>query len=91
MEGMRRELAEEVTIETSYEDHCIGLINDDETEVGKVHLGVVHLFSVGSPRVTANEADIVDAGFRTVQELRRQLHCMESWSRICFESIFADA
>ena len=50
-EGMRRELEEEVAIDTPYTAHCVGLINDDETEVGSVHLGVVHLFDVAQPEV----------------------------------------
>ena len=50
-EGMRRELEEEVIIETPYTDSCVGMINDDLTEVGKVHLGVVHLFDVERPAV----------------------------------------
>src|SRR5262245_39080149 len=45
-EGMRRELEEEVTIQTRYESRLVGLINDDQTEVGKVHLGVVHVCDV---------------------------------------------
>ena len=48
-EGMRRELEEEVVIDTPYRGRMVGLINDDETEVGRVHLGVVHLFDVEQP------------------------------------------
>lgn len=87
-EGMQRELAEEVKIDTAYDDQCVGLINDDETEVGKVHLGVVHLFTVAEPRVQSNEDEIVDAGFRPVAELRDELERMETWSSICFKALF---
>ena len=87
-EGMRRELAEEVRIDTAYDEQCVGLINDDETEVGKVHLGVVHLFTVAEPRVAANEEDILDAGFRPIAEMREQLDEMETWSSICFQALF---
>ena len=41
-EGMRRELEEEVEIPGGYDASLVGLINDDATEVGRVHLGVVH-------------------------------------------------
>ncbi len=34
-EGMRRELEEEVIVDTPLEMHCVGLINDDETPVGR--------------------------------------------------------
>lgn len=87
-EGMRRELDEEVRIDTAYDQQCVGLINDDESEVGKVHLGIVHLFTVAEPRVEANEAEIVDARFRPVSELACELDNMESWSSICFKALF---
>src|SRR3990170_1600345 len=48
-EGMRRELAEEVMVNTAYTEQCVGLINDDQTEVGRVHLGIVHLMDVEHP------------------------------------------
>ena len=86
---MRRELAEEVTLDTPYEQRCVGLINDDLTEVGKVHLGVVHLFDVARPLVTPRETEIMDAGFRPLDELLTRLDRMESWSRICLEALFA--
>ena len=54
-EGMRRELDEEVVIDTPYTARCVGLINDDQTEVGRVHLGVVHLFDVERPAVRPRE------------------------------------
>ena len=86
---MQRELAEEVKIDTAYDDQCVGLINDDETEVGKVHLGVVHVFTVAEPRVQANEDEIVNAGFRPIVELLNELDRMETWSSICFKALFA--
>jgi predicted NUDIX family phosphoesterase len=87
-EGMQRELAEEVIIDTAYDEECVGLINDDETEVGKVHLGVVHIYTVAEPRVQPNEGEIVDAGFRPVAALRQEIDRMETWSSICFEALF---
>ncbi len=88
VEGMQRELAEEVRIDTAYVESCVGLINDDETEVGRVHLGVVHLLKVAEPRVWANEDEMVNSGFRPVTELRQATDRMESWSRICFAAMF---
>lgn len=88
-EGMNRELAEEVIIDTTYKARCVGLINDDETEVGKVHLGVVHIFDVESSEVRPRESEIVDAGFENVDQLLANTDGFESWSRICLESLFA--
>jgi predicted NUDIX family phosphoesterase len=88
LEGMRRELEEEVVLETAYRERVAGLINDDETDVGKVHLGVVHLFDVDSPNVKPRESEITEAGFRSVDELLDLRDSMESWSRICIEALF---
>lgn len=88
-EGLRRELAEEVTIDTAYVEQCVGLINDDETEVGRVHLGVVHLFDVESPSVAAREEDIAEGRFYPVRELLAELDGFETWSKIVLQALFA--
>jgi predicted NUDIX family phosphoesterase len=88
-EGMRRELEEEVAIDTPYRERCVGLINDDETEVGRVHLGVVHVFDVAEPTVRPREDDIAEAGFVPVEELLADLSRFETWSQICLRALFA--
>jgi predicted NUDIX family phosphoesterase len=87
-EGMRRELAEEVLIKTEYEERCVGLINDDETEVGRVHLGIVHVFDVLHPVVYPQESEITESAFCPVSELLADLDGFESWSQICLRSLF---
>lgn len=89
-EGMQRELNEEVAIDSKYAEQLVGLINDDETEVGKVHLGVVHIFDVETPDVTPREDEIIETGFRPVGELLRELDGFESWSQICLRAIFGE-
>lgn len=87
-EGMRRELEEEVKIETPYSQRCVGLINDDLTEVGKVHLGVVHLFDVDRPEVWPLETDIADAGFQPLDKILADTSRFETWSQICLRALF---
>lgn len=87
-EGLRRELEEEVVIDTTYRDRCVGLINDDETEVGRVHLGVVHLIDVDRPTVRSQEPDLVEAAFRPVGDLLADTASFESWSQICLKALF---
>ena len=89
LEGMRRELEEEVFINTSYQSQCVGLLNDDDTEVGRVHLGVVHVFDVEDPEVVGREDDIAEASFVTLPALFEAIDQFESWSQICLQSIFA--
>lgn len=88
-EGLRRELNEEVQIDTPYVARRVGLINDDETEVGRVHLGVVHVFDVEAPQVSPREEDIAEAGFRPVRELLAELDQFETWSSIVLRALFA--
>lgn len=88
-EGMQRELAEEVAIDTPYLETIAGLINDDETPVGKVHLGVVHLCDVERPAVSPREEDLLDAGFRPVGEILARLDEFESWSQIAVRALFS--
>lgn len=86
-EGMRRELEEEVKIGAAYTQRCVGLINDDLTEVGRVHLGVVHLFDLERPAVEPREADLVDAAFVSLEELAAERARLESWSQICLDHL----
>jgi predicted NUDIX family phosphoesterase len=87
-EGMRRELEEEVAIETEYTESVVGLINDDETPVGQVHLGMVHLCDVDLPRVRPREADILEPRFTPVAEILTRLEEFESWSAIAVRALF---
>ena len=86
---MARELKEEVIIETPYVLKLVGLINDDETEVGKVHLGIVHICDVEAPRVRSNEVEIEGNGFQPVTELLDNLEGFETWSSICLQALFS--
>ena len=87
-EGMRRELDEEVIVGTPLEMSCVGLINDDETPVGQVHLGVVHIADVERPEVHPREPEIIEAGFRPFEALLADLELFESWSQICLRALF---
>jgi len=87
-EGMRRELEEEVVIDTPYRGKMVGLINDDESDVGKVHLGVVHLLDVDRPAVAPRESEIIDAGFRPASDLLFDMARFETWSQICLKALF---
>jgi predicted NUDIX family phosphoesterase len=86
--GMMRELEEEVLIDTAYAESLAGLLNDDETDVGRVHLGVVHIFDVETPAVSPREQDIADAGFRPVRQILDQLDHYETWSQIVVRALF---
>jgi predicted NUDIX family phosphoesterase len=89
IEAMHREIDEEVRLDTTYRESCVGLLNDDETEVGRVHLGIVHIFDLDAPKVSPREKSMLDAGFASAQELARDLDQFETWSQICLQHLFA--
>ena len=88
-EGMKREIDEEIHLDAPASERCVGLINDDLTEVGKVHLGIVHIFDLEAPKVTPREKSMIDAGFASPEELVRELDGFETWSQICLKSLFS--
>lgn len=79
--GMLRELAEEVKLRSGYRETIFGLINDDSTPVGAVHLGVVHLFDLDGPDVRPREDAIHQAGFASIAELLTGIDQFETWSQ----------
>jgi predicted NUDIX family phosphoesterase len=89
LEGMRRELDEEVIVDTHYSERIAGLINDDDTPVGQVHLGVVHLCDVDQPNIRPREADILDARFRPIDDILARLDQFETWSQIAVRALFS--
>jgi predicted NUDIX family phosphoesterase len=85
--GVEREVNEEVKINTSFEDRIVALLNDDSTEVGRVHLGIVHIFKLKEPKVQKREAMITGLSFLTKEELMARRDSLETWSQICLDAL----
>jgi predicted NUDIX family phosphoesterase len=85
--GVEREVNEEIKIDTPFEDRIVALLNDDSTEVGRVHLGIVHIFKLKEPRVQKREAMITGLTFLTKEELMARRESLETWSQICLNSL----
>src|SRR5260221_10655467 len=85
-EGMRRELMEEVAIEDAKEA-AVAVINDDSTEVGYVHFGVVHVMHVGDEAIVGRRSGIVSPEFVPIDEAMKDASGYESWSRLCLEQL----
>jgi predicted NUDIX family phosphoesterase len=85
--GVEREVNEEIRIDTPFEDRIVALLNDDTTEVGRVHLGIVHVFKLPRPNVEKREAMITGLSFLTKEELLARRETMETWSQICLDSL----
>jgi predicted NUDIX family phosphoesterase len=85
-EGMRRELKEEVDIAETKEA-AVALINDDSTDVGYVHFGVVHVMSVVDEAIVGRRSGIVGPEFVPLAEAVKDTSQYESWSRFCMENL----
>jgi len=83
--ALRRELDEEVAVDSPGRLTRVGLINDDQTAVGAVHLGVVHLYELDRPAVAPREEGLAEAGFVPVADLAALRDRFESWSQICID------
>jgi len=80
--AVRREISEELKIGGAWSERIVALINDDSTEVGSVHLGVVHLVTMETGDVSAGEKAIDELQFLTPEELKSRSDSLESWSQI---------
>jgi len=85
--GVEREVNEEIKIESPFEDRIVALLNDDTTEVGSVHLGIVHVFKLAEPKIEKREAMITGLTFLRKEELLVRRETMETWSQICVDSL----
>jgi len=85
--GVEREVNEEIKIDTEFEDKIVALINDDTTEVGQVHLGIVHVFKLAEPKVEKREAMITSLAFLGKNEIMARRDSLETWSQLCLDSL----
>ncbi len=85
--AVQREVTEEVAIDTAYSDRIVALLNDDSNEVGSVHLGIVHCWTLVEPKVARREQMITQMAFMTPDELREVRDSLETWSQRCLDGL----
>ena len=85
--AVQREVAEELRLGANYTNRVVALINDDETEVGRVHLGVVHVFHLENEDVQKGEAMITELQFLEWAQLLARRDSLESWSQYCVDHL----
>jgi predicted NUDIX family phosphoesterase len=86
VEGMRREVREEVEVEEVSES-AVAVINDDSTDVGYVHFGVVHVMQVANENVAGRRSGIASPEFIAIADALKEASNYESWSRFCLENL----
>jgi predicted NUDIX family phosphoesterase len=79
--GLLRELEEEIDAPPAVAEGVVGLINDDTTPVGSVHLGIVHVFDLPAPRAALRDPALTSGGFAPLAELATASEQFETWSQ----------
>ena len=85
--AVEREVAEEVSLDGPHTERVVAPLNDDSTEVGRVHLGVVHYWSLATPTVRKREQMMTQLDFLGTDELQQARDEMETWSQFCFDHL----
>jgi len=85
VEGLQKELDEEVHIGGDYAMEFIGMINDDRTDVGRVHLGAAYVLDTGSRDVIVKETEKMTSEWMPRAALRGVRDALESWSQIVYD------
>ena len=89
--GLRREWHEELAAEFVPDFTLVGLLNDDTTDVGSVHLGAVFMADAGGRPVAIREIDKLTGAFAEPAEVAAVADDLETWSRLVFEFLEATA
>jgi predicted NUDIX family phosphoesterase len=87
--GLRREWQEELVADFVPAFRIIGLLNDDTTDVGRVHLGAVFEADADGRRVAIRETHKLEGSFAGPDDVAAVVDRMETWSRIVFEHLEA--
>ena len=85
--GLHREWGEELVADFEPDFVPFALLNDDTTEVGAVHLGVVVLADACGRPVAVRETDKLAGDFADPAEVAAGAEHLETWSRIVFDAL----
>jgi predicted NUDIX family phosphoesterase len=87
--GLRREWDEELVTGRVPPFRPIALLNDDTTDVGSVHLGIVYLADIAGESIRVRETDKLEGSMAGEADVRAIVDRLETWSRIVFEDVVA--
>lgn len=81
-EGLMRELSEEISVSEPSGLSFIGVIVDESTPVGRVHLGLSYVLDVSSPKLSILEGDKMTGRWVGKEGLSEFYEGMETWSQM---------
>jgi predicted NUDIX family phosphoesterase len=90
LDGLQKELEEEVDVAGDYDLTFVGILNDDTTDVGRVHLGAVYVLDAATDEVRVRETEKMTGRWTPRAELSQHREAMESWSQIVYDAFIAE-
>jgi predicted NUDIX family phosphoesterase len=84
---LRREWAEELVADFVPGFEPVGLLNDDTTAVGAVHVGFVYVADAAGRPVAIRETETLVGAFAVTGEVAAVRDGLETWSRLVFDSL----
>jgi len=85
--GLLREWHEELVADFVPDFRLVGLLNDDTTDVGRVHLGAIYLADAAGRPIAIRETDKLTGGFASPSQVEEVADRLETWSRLAFEFV----
>jgi predicted NUDIX family phosphoesterase len=83
--GLAREIREEVELEAfPWEHQLVGLLYNDETEVGRVHIGFIHHVILDwQDRIKPRNHEITDVRWMSLDDIRNEPGAIDAWATLC--------
>lgn len=80
----KREFHEEVDYADEFTIEPLGILNDDATAVGHVHVGFVFLLKGSTPNIKV-KSELKSGHLVSLEECKSHFNTMETWSQIVYE------
>ncbi|HZU15786.1 MAG TPA: NUDIX domain-containing protein [Candidatus Dormibacteraeota bacterium] len=87
--GLRREWEEEVAYRGRFEARFLGLLKEESSPVGRVHVGVVFLVEGDTDEIAIREPHKLAGELLTLAGMRPRYPDMESWSQVIYRYLSA--
>jgi len=90
-QGFIRERDEELEIIDPPQPRLFGYLNNDSTEVSKVHFGVMYLVELAAPVCQLRDTTLAHGSFRSIKEIKsmmaQQPQALDDWGRCMLEPL----
>ncbi len=83
--GMR-EFHEEVSFNDTVSFVPLGIVNDETTPVGRVHMGLVYLVEGSTPNISI-KSELKNGNLTTLPSISNRYEYLEPWSKVCFDHL----